>query len=214
MELESVENVVVNILSRHDCCCLSVSDLYVLCSRVYAEHLLPQLGLTAQHLPAELHGLEGFLDYLRSWNSSNVVLIGEGSNCMAQLCLPVAQGDEAEHGTAACVTDGQTLRSGAFRAFDTPDASDNSGGSSTHHFYDPDGGETWGAGKQRPGTVQKHSQSTPDDRVTFIRQLLCRCVFDFVLKEANAQSFASAITLEDARQTCIQYLVRPILIRP
>ena len=77
MELESVENVVVNILSRHDCCCLPVSDLFVLCSRVYAEHLLPQLGLSGQHLPVELHDLEGFVDFLRTWNSSNVALVGE-----------------------------------------------------------------------------------------------------------------------------------------
>ena len=130
---------------------------------------------------------------------------------MAQLCLPLSQDEQSESATAACPPPGHTVRTGGFGRFDTPDASDNSGGSSTHPFYDPDSGESWGPGGPRPGTVQKHSHSTPDDRVTFIRQLLCRCVFDFVLKEANAQSHASAMTLENARQTCIQYLVRPPL---
>ena len=214
MELESVENVVVNILSRHDCCCLPVSDLFVLCSRVYAEHLLPQLGLSGQHLPSELHGLEGFVNFLRSWNSSNVALIGEGSSCMAQLCLPLSQEDGSESIAAACAATGQTALTGGFGRFETPHASENSGGSSTHPFYDPDASEPWAPGKPRAGPVQKPPRGTPDDRVTFIRQLLCRCVFEFVLKEANAQSYASAITLEDARQTCIQYLVRPRLLRP
>jgi hypothetical protein len=210
MELESVDNVVVNILSRHDCCCLPVSDLFVLCTRVYGEHLLPQLGLGAQHLPAELHALDSFVDFLRTWDSSNLVLIGEGSNCMAQLCVPLQQSDDPDAQNAACVP-GQTVRSGGFAPFDTPDPSENSGGSSTHPFYDPDG-DSWGVAKQRNGQ-KRELYSTPDERVTFIRQLLCRCVFDYVLKESSAHAFTSAMSLEDARKTCIHYLVRPRLLQ-
>lgn len=209
IDLESVENVVVNILSRHDCGCLPVSDLFVLCSRVYAEHLLPQLGLGPAHHPAELRSLDAFSDFLRTWNTSNVVLVGEGTNGMAQLCLPLAQSEEAEPVLAACSSSGPTARSAPFGAFEHADASDNSAGSSTHPFYDPEAGsDAWAPGKSRQGGhLQKHLAST-EDRVTFVRQLLCRCVFDFVLKESNALSYASAMPLDDARQTCIQYLVR------
>lgn len=210
MELESVENVVVDILSRHECFCLPVSDLFVLCTRVFAEHLIPRLALRSHSMPRELHALEPFIEYLKAWDSSKLILIGEGTDCVAQLCVPLQQNPETGPHIAACA--GQTaVRHGGFGAYETPDQSETSGASSTLPFYDVSG-EHWGAG--RPRSVQKRdlcaTYEIPDEQVAFIRQLLCRCLFDFVLKEANAHSFASALPLEDARQTCVQYLVRDV----
>lgn len=214
MELESVENVVVDILSRHECCCLPVSDLFVLCTRVFAEHLIPRLALRSHSMPRELHALEPFIEYLKAWDSSKLILIGEGTDCVAQLCVPLQQNPATGPHIAACA--GQTaVRQGGFGAYETPDQSETSGASSTLPFYDV-GGEHWGAG--RPRSVQKRdlcaTYEIPEEQVSFIRQLLCRCLFDFVLKEANAHSFTAALPLEDARQTCVQYLVRDVSSDP
>jgi hypothetical protein len=208
MELESVENVVVNILSRHDCSFLAVADLLTLCTRVYVEHLLPQLGLGSQHMPPQLHSLASFTEFLGGWNPSHLMLIDEGSKCYAQLVTPLQESGVDELENAACVQGQTNTRQGPFAPYETPDPSEHSGNSSAQPFCDFES-DLWSSGKTR--SVQKRglcaTYELTDEQVYRVRQMLCRCLFDFVVSEANAVSYATAISLEDARQTCVQYLV-------
>ena len=199
-EVEPVGNVVLSILCREKNA-LSASDLYVLCSRAFAEQRL--LGGS---VPEPLHSLDTFTAFLRSLRSSGIHLTSHGNDCDVSLAHAPPPPD-------APALSGRDSRASQlphapfqFTRAGTPDPSEQSGGSSYYHVREFDGEA--GPVTAAPG-LRAASYALPAERLAQIRSRVCALLLDHVLTETGAFCSSSAVGAEDARQRCMKYLVRP-----
>lgn len=201
--VKSVESVVIDILSHHQDA-LSATDLFVLCTRFFREHVLPgTVGEGATCMPPELHSLDTFTDCLRTLMSSTLRVSGFTNDCEVRL---KSRGPQPEGFT---VIRRSWSRDAVHRPQHPPelsDPSDNSGGSSNHFYNDFDVGSTIPLGSDRSETRAIFPMQT--ERLAELRQRVCECLVDHVLTECRCQSISSALPIGDLRHRCMQSLVR------
>jgi hypothetical protein len=177
----------------------------VLCRRVYNEHLVPQLGLRASFLPPELHSFEAFCDHLCSNGRSHIAVKDESGEFVAHL----ASVDDfaPSHAAQAIASTNPSDRA--------PHALDPRLQNESHEHIFPSmapgvAADSWLPAPSYPvGDHQNHGDvALPPERVSDVRQTLCRALLDYVLSEVEAVDARSAVSVEDARALCSQCLVR------
>ena len=198
MALETVGNVVATVLRRSsEHAEMAIASLHPFCVRLYFEHLLPASNLNDTDLPVELSNTGSLLDYLKGWNSNVVTVTGEEGNWSAKLVqpctsLPVQQLPiESLTNTANYTVDS----SQANRIVDGNQGEDVPMSSS----YDATGLQS--------ESISNNSGNSEWDEISFVRQLLCTTLLDYVLHSKGAVHYNASAPLEETRSLCIQLLV-------
>jgi hypothetical protein len=201
-DLRSVDSVVVDLLlTRKEA--ISASDLFVLCTRMYTEQLLPA-RLGERERPVQLSSLSTFTAYLRSRRSSSIQVVGRANDCEVRLlqtdsspqpAFPFGPEDSGQN--AARMP----------RLRETPEASDLSAASSTCRRPEI-GANGWADSANPAPDAMPQGAALHSEALASVRSRLCLTILDFVLEEAAAFSYGAAVSLEEARHRCEQYLVR------
>jgi hypothetical protein len=201
--VKSVESVVIDILSHHHDA-LSATDLFVLCTRFFREHVLPgTAGEGANCMPPELHSLDTFTDCLRTLMSGTLRISGFANDCEVRL---KSRGPQPENFTVVTRSWSRDAIPRPQHPPEVSDPSDDSGNSSNNFYHDFDVGSVTISGAER--SEARAPFPLQMERLGELRQRICECLVDHVLTECRCQSISSALPIGELRQRCMQSLVR------
>lgn len=201
----SVEDVVIDILSRNDQV-LPATDLFVLATRAVREH--GAAGERTASMPAALHSLDTFTDYLRTLMASTIRLSGCNNDCEVHLKRAAPRGLAEPWAELGAVI----APHGAHRATNSPDVSAES---SSHWYgdFESGGAAVEPSGGGHAAQVYAREADLPAERLAAVRQRVCDVLVSHVLHESEAHSSVTSLALAELRRRCMACLVRPAVVQ-